>query len=166
LESCQYPKESFSVFLIDYFSLLVYNNCVNLNKEEHIMSEEKAKEIFAKNLNYFLELNGKKQIDLAKHLDCSTGLVSAWCSGRKMPRSERVKAIADWLHVKMSDLVDDKHELQEEGYYLNEETKRIAQAIYDNPDMRSLFDMSSKMTPERLKAHLEFMKKLQDSETQ
>lgn len=128
------------------------------------MSEDTAKKIFAKNLNYFLALNDKKQVDLAKYLDCSTGLVSAWCGGKKMPRVDTIQSICNWLHIELSDLLEDKSRQQEEGYYLNEETKRIAQAIYDNPDMRSLFDMSSKMTPERLKAHLEFMKRLQDSE--
>lgn len=49
-------------------------------------------------------------------------------------------------------------------YYLNDETRAIAQAAFENPDMRSLFDMSRKMSPDRLKAHLEFMKKLQESE--
>lgn len=49
-------------------------------------------------------------------------------------------------------------------YYLNDETKAIAQAAFENPDMRSLFDMSRKMSPERLKAHLEFMRKLQEAE--
>lgn len=128
------------------------------------MSEDTAKKIFAKNLNYFLDLNNKKQVDLAKYIGASTGLVSAWCRAEKMPRMDKIQSICNWLHIELSDLLEDKTKQQEDGYYINEETKRIAQAIYDNPDMRSLFDMSSKMTPERLRAHLEFMKKLQDSE--
>ena len=129
------------------------------------MSEDAAKKIFAKNLKYFMELNQKKQVDLAKYLKCSTGLVSAWYNAQKMPRVNTINEICLWLHIEMADLLTDTSKEQEDGYYLNEETKKIAQAIYDNPDMRSLFDMSSKMSPERLKAHLEFMKKLQDSET-
>ena len=128
------------------------------------MSEDAAKKIFARNLNYFLDLNQKRKADLAKHLGCSSGLVTEWCSGRKMPRVNTINEICLWLHIEMADLLTDTSKDQEDGYYLNEETKKIAQAIYDNPDMRSLFDMSSKMSPERLKAHLEFMKRLQDSE--
>ncbi len=129
------------------------------------MSEDMAKKIVARNLKYFMNLNQKKQVDLAKYLGCSTGLVSAWCAGQKMPRISTINEICLWFHIEMSDLLTDTSKKQEDGYYLNEETKRIAHAIYDNPDMRSLFDMSSKMSSERLKAHLEFMKKLQDSET-
>lgn len=50
-------------------------------------------------------------------------------------------------------------------YYLNDETREIAQEIFDNPDLKSLFDMSRKMSPERLKAHIEFMKNLQNTES-
>jgi transcriptional regulator with XRE-family HTH domain len=117
-----------------------------------------SKKIFARNLNYFLKLNGKKQIDLAKHLGVSTGLVSAWCNGEKLPRMGRIQAICNWLHINISDLLDDKHELQEEGYYLNEETKKIAKAIYDNTDLRELTELCEKMPPERLKALLAFVK--------
>ena len=129
------------------------------------MSEDKAKKIFAKNLNYFLDLNQKRKVDLAKYLGCSTGLVTDWCAGKKMPRVNTINEICIWLHIEMADLLIDTSKEQENCYYLNEETKKIAQTIYDNPDMRSLFDMSSKMSPERLKAHIEFMKKLQESET-
>ena len=54
---------------------------------------------------------------------------------------------------------------EEMPYYLNDETREIAQEIFDNPDLKSLFDMSRKMSPERLKAHIEFMKNLQNSES-
>ena len=51
-----------------------------------------------------------------------------------------------------------------ETYYLNDETREIAQEIFENPDLRSLFDMSRKMPPERLKAHIEFIEKLYKQE--
>jgi transcriptional regulator with XRE-family HTH domain len=127
------------------------------------LKESGAKKIFSNNLKYFLELNEKKQIDLANYLKCSTGLVTAWCKGEKMPRMDKIQAICNWLHINMSDLVDDKHNLQEEGYYLNEETKKIAQAIYDNPDLHEVMILCEKMQPEKLKALLEFMKLSQET---
>lgn len=129
------------------------------------MSEESAKKIFAKNLNYFMNLNDKKQIDLAKYMGSSTGLVSSWCRGEKMPRVDKIKAICDWFHIEMSDLLTDKSKQQEEGYYLTEETKRIAAEIYGNSDLRSLFEMCIEMPPERLRAIYDFIKRLQESET-
>jgi transcriptional regulator with XRE-family HTH domain len=63
-----------------------------------------------------------------------------------------LQAIADELNVtldyfaKYSDSEDDTPE-----YYLNDETKAIAQDIYDNPDLRILFDASRDTKPEDLK---------------
>lgn len=128
------------------------------------MSEELAKKIFAKNLQYFLSLNGKKQVDLAKYLQCSTGLVSAWCGAKKMPRVETIQSICDWLHIDLSDLLDDKTELQEEGYYINEETKKIAQEIYGNHDLYCLFKICSDMPTDKIRALMDFVKKWNLSE--
>lgn len=50
------------------------------------------------------------------------------------------------------------------GYYLDAETARLAQEMYEDKDMRSLFDMKRNMPPERFKAHLDFMKNLYDQE--
>lgn len=125
------------------------------------MPEDSAKKIFARNLNYFLDLNDKKQIDLAKYMGSSTGLVSSWCRGEKMPRVNKIKAICDWFHIEMTDLLTDKTKEQEDGHYLNEETKRIAAEIYNSPDLHALFDMCIEMPPERLSAISDFIKRLQ-----
>lgn len=129
------------------------------------MSEDTAKKIFARNLNYFLNLNDKKQVDLAKYMNCSTGLASAWCRGEKMPRVNKIKEICDWFHIEMSDLLTDKTKQQEDGYYLTEETKRIAAEVYHNPNLRALLDMCIEVSPERLMAICDFIKRMQESET-
>lgn len=50
------------------------------------------------------------------------------------------------------------------SYYLNNETAKIAQEIYENEDMRSLFDVARDIKPDRLKAYIEFMRALKDKE--
>ena len=49
-------------------------------------------------------------------------------------------------------------------YYLNKETAKLAQEMYEDEDMRSLFDMKRNMPPERFKVHMEFMKNLYTQE--
>ncbi len=78
--------------------------------------------------------------------------------------SSRIKDIADFLEVSMEYLMTGEEPESGEVYYLNDETREIAQEIFENPNLRSLFDMSRKMSPDRLKAHIEFMKNLQASE--
>ena len=44
--------------------------------------------------------------------------------------------------------------------YVDEESMKIAREIASNEDYKTLFDMSKKIPPERLKAHIAFMRDL------
>ena len=120
--------------------------------------ELEAKKIFSENLRYFLSFNQKKQKDLAEYIGVSTGLVTDWCKGNKMPRVDKIKAMCDWFHIEMSDLLTEKPKHQEEGQYITEGTKRIANEIDGNTDLYALFEMCVEMPPQKLKALLEFIK--------
>ena len=61
--------------------------------------DEKIRQEFAKNLKKYMDANGQKQIDLSRHLGVSTGIVSNWCSGKKIPRIDKINAIAEWLGI-------------------------------------------------------------------
>lgn len=126
------------------------------------MSEQDFNILFSKNLNYYLNKNGKNQIDLANYLKVSTSAVSAWCRGVKTPRMDKVDAMCKYFGIRRSDLMEEKE--SETDYYLNEETARLAQEMYEDEDMRSLFDMKRNMPPERFKAHMDFMKNLYNQE--
>ena len=73
------------------------------------------------------------------------------------PSNDRICAIANALGVSQEYLVTGE---EKNGYYLNEETAKLAQEMFEDEDMRSLFDMKRNMPPERFKAHIEFMKNL------
>lgn len=105
---------------------------------------------------------GISQGKLEKALGFSNGSISKWKAST--PNPERLKKLADYFGVSVEYLLTGEEKEGGETYYLNDETREIAQAVFENPDLRSLFDMSRKMTPERLKAHIEFMKKMHDSE--
>lgn len=53
---------------------------------------------------------------------------------------------------------NDKH------YYLNDETREIAQEVFENPDLRSLFHVARDIDPDELRAHIDFMKRLRAKE--
>lgn len=103
------------------------------------------------------------QGNLEKELGFSNGSISKWKNSSPTP--ERLKKLADYFNVSVEYLLTGKEKEGGEEYYLNEETKEIAHEIFENPDLKSLFDMSRKMSPERLKAHIEFMKNLQKTES-
>jgi len=129
-----------------------------------MMSEESYKRIFSKNLNRYMELNAKTQTDLINDLGFNKSAVSTWCNGTRLPRMDKVEALAQYFNINRSDLIEDKSE-SSEPYYLNDETREIAQEVFENPELRSLFHVARDIPPERLKAHIEFMKSLKEQES-
>lgn len=75
--------------------------------------DENYRRIFARNLNRFLEINEKNQADIATLLNVSQAAVSNWCKGIKMPRMDKVQALADYFGINKSDLLEDKPEPHE-----------------------------------------------------
>lgn len=128
------------------------------------MSNDIQKAIFSRNLNYFLQLNRKSQKEVADTLGISLSTFNSWCTGTKIPRMDKIQKLADYFGIKKSDLIDDKTDSQTQGYYINEETRKIAQEIYENPALRILFDASRDAKPEDLLYVSDLIKRLKAKE--
>ena len=77
---------------------------------------------------------------------------------------DKVDAMCNLFHCKRSDLIEEKSADDTVHYYLNEETREIAQEAFENPELRMLFKVARDIPPERLRAHIEFMKTLKAQE--
>lgn len=64
-----------------------------------------AQEVFTANLKKYMEKFKENQTDLAKALGCTPAAVSLWCLGKKIPRVDRVSAIARHYGCTLSDLL-------------------------------------------------------------
>lgn len=84
---------------------------------------------------------------LEKDLGYSNGYISQLKKG--VFPDNRLFEIADYLGVSADYIREGK---EKSGYYLNEETAAIAQEIFDNKELRALFDVQCDMEPEDLKA--------------
>ena len=65
----------------------------------------------------------------------------------KMP-ADRLQKVADYFEVSTKFLLTGE---EDEEYYINPETAELAQELYENPDLRLLFDASRSATPEQLR---------------
>lgn len=78
--------------------------------------------------------------------------------GNSTPNTAKIKKIADYFNVSVEYLItgkEPKEESSDQGYYIDEETARTAQEIYNNDKI--LFDVYNTVDKERL---VDFAKKL------
>lgn len=77
------------------------------------MSDEDYRRIFAKKLNKYMEIFNKKQADIINDLGINKSAISTWINGTRMPRMDKVQALADYFGINKSDLLEDKPEPHE-----------------------------------------------------
>ena len=99
---------------------------------------DNIREIFVKNLRYFMEKKGISQADICRVLNVSSATASDWCNGKKHPRPDAIGQLADLLGIRFSMLTT------EEGPMNYEDQQRL-EALHHNPRLGLLFDHTLKM---------------------
>lgn len=124
------------------------------------MSDELQKTIFSRNLNNLLNDRNKTQSEVASSIGVSPQTFNTWTQGIAIPRMGKIQLLADYFHVEKSALLDDSLNIGETEipYYTNPETAKVAQEIFDNSDLRILFDAAKDSTPEQLKLAAEMLR--------
>lgn len=82
-------------------------------------------------------------------LERECGFANAYIAGLRrgtMP-ADRLQKVANALGLSYWYLLTG----EADGYYINPEAAEMAQQIYDNKDLRLLFDVAKDVTPEQLK---------------
>lgn len=118
-----------------------------------MINEKEFNRVFSANLRKYLSMNRMTQSDLAKRLNVSDNTVSNWARGNKSPRMDKLDAMCKIFGCRRSDLME-----EHTSYYLNPETDALAQELFDNPDLRMLFDAGRNATPEQLRMAAEMLR--------
>lgn len=71
------------------------------------------KEIFAKNLAYYLEKSGRDQKVVAEVVGVAPSTFNEWMKAKKYPRIDKIEMLANYFGVLKSDLIE---EVSENGY--------------------------------------------------
>ncbi|MEJ8735809.1 MULTISPECIES: helix-turn-helix domain-containing protein [Mediterraneibacter] len=95
---------------------------------------------------------GLKDADVARETGITKSTFSDWKNGRSEPKDPKLQKIAKLFGVSVEYLRTGKDKEGGEKYYLNEETAQVAQEIFENKELRALFDVQKDMEPEDLKA--------------
>lgn len=92
------------------------------------MSDLGNKEIFAKNLKYYMTINNKNRNDVCRDLDIPYTTFAEWYNGNIYPRIDKIQMLANYFDIKKSDLVEDKDKLYNQ-------LKNIGTMYVSNTDM-------------------------------
>lgn len=111
------------------------------------------------------ELKKQKGLTNAKLAELSgvpLGTVSKIASGQtKDPQLGALTAIANALDCSIEDFIDDGNlQSKKENYYVSDEVSRMAQEIFDNPELKILFDATKKLRQEDVLAVVDIVKRM------
>lgn len=76
------------------------------------MSDLGNKEIFSKNLKYYMNLNNKDRNDICKDLNLPYTTFAEWYNGNIYPRIDKIEMLANYFNIKKSDLIESKNSEQ------------------------------------------------------
>ncbi len=105
-------------------------------------------EIFVK----LLEKHGVTAYKVSKATGIAGSTFTDWKNGRSVPKQDKLQKIADYFGVSIDYLMTGEDKEGGEKYYLNDETAAIAQDIFENKELRLLFDAARDAEPEDLTA--------------
>jgi transcriptional regulator with XRE-family HTH domain len=77
------------------------------------MSNLGNKEVFAKNLAYYLEKSGRDQKEVAEVVGVAPSTFNEWMKAKKYPRIDKIEILANYFGILKSDLIE---EVSENGY--------------------------------------------------
>ena len=72
------------------------------------MSDLGNKEIFAKNLQYYMSLNKKSRNDVCRDLEIPYSTFTDWYNANIYPRIDKIQLLANYFGIQKSDLVESK----------------------------------------------------------
>lgn len=105
-------------------------------------------EVFEQLLQKF----GVTTADVCKATGIGQSTMSNWKNRRNLISGKNAQLIADYFDVSVDYLMTGKEKEGGETYYLNEETKEIAQEVFENKELRMLFDAARDADPEDIEA--------------
>ena len=123
------------------------------------MKNEENENMLAMRMVYYKKKLGLTNEKLANMTGLPVNTISRIASGAtKEPTLKTLKKIAKALDCTIDDLQPGG---TTEPYYLDEETAQLAQEVYENPNLRVLFDASRKLSADDIKAVIEIVKRMQ-----
>lgn len=106
------------------------------------------KNIFASNLNRYMEINGKTRRDVSEAIGVSYYTFTDWVKGKKYPRMDKVEKLATYFGILKSDLIEEKTEehpkMQKNNSFIVEAVERMQTDDVFLAAVESLYNLDQK----------------------
>lgn len=110
------------------------------------MSEQEQRQVFKDNLLRVINERGLTQIEIAEAIGVSPQTFNTWVNGKAIPRMNKMQALADYFGIPKSALID------------KEQPASKTEQILSDPDMKELFSIAKKASPEERKQFIKIAK--------
>jgi transcriptional regulator with XRE-family HTH domain len=111
-----------------------------------------------------LKKTNKTTYRVSKDTGISQSVFSAWKTNRSTPKQDKLQKIADYFNVTIEYLMTGEDSSGEKKYYLNDETAEIAQRVFEDENLRVLFDAAKNASPEDIQATYNVLLALKNKE--
>lgn len=99
-----------------------------------------------------MKTNGYTAYKVSVATGIAQSTLSDWKKGKSTPKTDKLQKIADLFDVSLEYLTTGEEKGRNDAYYINEETAKTAQKIFENKELRMLFDAVEDAEPEDLLA--------------
>jgi len=108
------------------------------------------------------DAKGFKDSDVARGTGIRSSVFSDWKKNRYNLKYDKLRKIADFLGVNVEDFdeVPISGPQNDPVWYINEDTARTAQQIFEDPYLRILFDAAQDSRPEDLQMAADLLRRL------
>lgn len=110
-----------------------------------------------------LKKNNVTPYRVHKETGISTATLSDWKNGKSEPKKDKIGKICEYFNVPLSYFYGEDSEGGDK-YYLNNETAEMAQKLFENRNLRALFDAAQDASPEDLKTTYDMLMALKKKE--
>lgn len=127
------------------------------------------KKVMGMNIQRNIDRMGITRKDFAKAIGVPYSSLTDWINGKSYPRIDKIEMMARYFGVQKSDLVEDPAIVptdgQSESYYVDAETRKLAQELHDDPELSVMLDAYKTLSPRDAKLVMDMVRRMQNEGT-
>lgn len=116
-----------------------------------------SKEVFARNLQSYMEQSGKTQKELAEIVGVSAPTMHDWLKGKKFPRIDKIEIMADYFGILKSDLIEERTEERKEVQKKADAITDVVLRMKSDKEFLVVVETLNKLDKERFTAYTQML---------